>query len=609
MKKANEYSTYKNSKYVLNCICSWQKVFLAIVLLAIVASAVSSFILPMFVKIIIASIENNDSLKNFLILVIVYSLITLAIYLCNNFCECQRGWRFPSLLNMFRQQLLETMLTMDYCKIERPEVLNEFEKNKNNLNDATKSVQGMLVSLQKLGIYLLQAVIAGLIIGKLQPLLIVFVLLISVMQFFPNNSTKKKDKETVWDTLPPLWRKIFNYNYWSNNFQYAKDIRLFNMSKWLNDKQMAAAEEEHTIVKRSARLWIRCHFVMKILALLQEVLLYVWLIWCTTKGTISISDFTLYVSSVALFSNAVGQSFWEFTNLLNNSKEVTDYRMFLTHSESADSEDEGNLEVSSVIANNEFEIRFENVSYKYEGKDNYALKDINLIISSKEKLAIVGVNGAGKTTLVKLLCRLYEPTEGTIYLNNVDIKRFDKNSYMNYFAPVFQNVEVYAFSVAENISMSREIHEEKIYSVMKKVGIDEKINGLKKGINTSLLQVLDEEGVDLSGGEKQKLALARALYKDSFFVILDEPTAALDAIAENKLYQSFNDLLQDKSAIFISHRLSSTRFCDHIALLADGKLVEYGTHEELVSGGGQYYELYNVQAQYYSEENEVKEDD
>jgi len=276
--------------------------------------------------------------------------------------------------------------------------------------------------------------------------------------------------------------------------------------------------------------------------------------------------------------------------------QVDDFRSFLEIKE------EGN-DLLPLPDREKYTFTFRNVSYRYHGAEGYALKNLNLTFDAGERLAVVGLNGAGKTTFIKLLLRLYDVTEGEILLNGINIKRFKREEYYRLFAPVFQNVEIFAFPFSENVSMKTPENTDKELAkeCLIKAGMEEKVNGLLKGVDTQLLKVLHEDGVDLSGGEKQKLALARALYKDAPVIILDEPTAAFDALAEYNLYKSFNELIGDKSAIYISHRLSSTRFCDHIAMFKEGEIVEYGSHEELLLKKGAYAEMFEIQAQYYKD--------
>ena len=250
---------------------------------------------------------------------------------------------------------------------------------------------------------------------------------------------------------------------------------------------------------------------------------------------------------------------------------------------------------------NEYYIEFRNVSFKYPRTENYVLRNVNLKFKIGEKLAVVGMNGSGKTTFIKLLCRLYDPTEGEILLNNVDIRKYDYKEYMSIFSVVFQDFKLFSFGLGQNVSASFHYNEELAKRCLEKAGFYERLQSMKKGLETSIYKDLDEEGVEISGGEAQKIALARALYKNAPFITLDEPTAALDPIAEYEVYSKFNELVQDKTAIYISHRLSSCRFCDVIAVFDGGQIVQRGVHDRLLQDThGKYYELWNAQAQYYA---------
>ena len=250
---------------------------------------------------------------------------------------------------------------------------------------------------------------------------------------------------------------------------------------------------------------------------------------------------------------------------------------------------------------NEYYIEFSNVSFKYPRTENYVLRNVNLKFKIGEKLAVVGMNGSGKTTFIKLLCRLYDPTEGEILLNNVDIRKYDYKEYMSIFSVVFQDFKLFSFGLGQNVSASFHYNEELAKRCLEKAGFYERLQSMKKGLETSIYKDLDEEGVEISGGEAQKFALARALYKNAPFIILDEPTAALDPIAEYEVYSKFNEIVQDKTAIYISHRLSSCRFCDIIAVFDGGQIVQRGVHDRLLQDThGKYYELWNAQAQYYT---------
>ena len=316
-------------------------------------------------------------------------------------------------------------------------------------------------------------------------------------------------------------------------------------------------------------------------------------------SNISIGDFTLYTGLAFSFSAALTGIFNAMGTLKERSMQTDDFRSF------TDLPEEDESQCVPVPKKNKYVFEFKNVSFKYKGQEGYALKNLSLTLEAGKRLAVVGLNGAGKTTFIKLLLRLYDVTEGEILLNGTNIKKFRRKEYFELFSPVFQNVEIFAFPMSENVSMKtpEETDRALCEKCLERGGLKEKLLNLENGVDTQLLKVIDDNGIDLSGGEKQKLALARALYKDAPVIMLDEPTAALDALAEYRLYKSFDEIIGNKTAVYISHRLSSTRFCDCIAMFKSGEMVECGTHDELLLKGGAYAEMFKIQAQYYKDDD------
>ena len=249
----------------------------------------------------------------------------------------------------------------------------------------------------------------------------------------------------------------------------------------------------------------------------------------------------------------------------------------------------------------EYSVEFKDVSFKYPGSDDYALRHVNMKFKVGSRLAVVGENGSGKSTFIKLLTRLYDPTEGVILLNGIDIRKYRYDDYIALFSVVFQDFKLISTTIGKNVAGSDEYDEKKVLAALRDAGLDERLKSMPDGLDTILYKDISEKGVDVSGGEAQKIAIARALYKDAPFIILDEPTAALDPIAEAEIYSKFNEISGDRTAIYISHRLSSCKFCDEIAVFDDGGVVEKGTHEELLEQNGKYRELWDAQAQYYLE--------
>ena len=323
-------------------------------------------------------------------------------------------------------------------------------------------------------------------------------------------------------------------------------------------------------------------------------------------GVFGIGSFVLYQGTIGRFIGAVSGLAIDIGALRQNNRFLVQFYEYL---DMPNDMYKGTLAVEKRD-DLDYEIEFRDVSFKYPRTDNYALRHVSMKFKIGEKLAIVGENGSGKTTFIKLLCRLYDPTEGKILLNGIDITRYRYDEYMALFSVVFQDYTLFDFSIGDNVSASFGYDEKKARDCLIRAGMGEKLEKLdaeaaEKGVNAldfAIGRDYDSEGIDLSGGERQKVALARALYKDAPFVILDEPTAALDPIAEAEVYENFNRIAEDKTTVFISHRLSSCRFCDTITVFDRGSIVQMGSHDELVADAdGKYSALWYAQAQYYAE--------
>ncbi len=314
-------------------------------------------------------------------------------------------------------------------------------------------------------------------------------------------------------------------------------------------------------------------------------------------GAFSIGSVTQYVSAVTSLSQNISALMQSLNGVRNN------HRFLSVTYELLDTPDQmyqGSL-TTEKRSDRQYEVEFRDVSFQYPGSDHWALRHVNMKFKVGKRLAIVGENGSGKTTFIKLLCRLYDPQEGQILLNGIDIRKYRYDDYMNIFSVVFQDFQLVAQSLGSNVAGSKEYDRQKAEKALKDAGFGDRLETMENGLDTMLYKEMDESGVEVSGGEAQKIAIARALYKDAPFIILDEPTAALDPIAEAEIYSKFDQIAGDKTAIYISHRLSSCKFCDEIAVFEGGEVIQQGTHESLVADeGGKYYELWNAQAQYYT---------
>ena len=380
------------------------------------------------------------------------------------------------------------------------------------------------------------------------------------------------------------------------DYKTGKEIRLYKEQNLIDNitTQKILTDGEITLRKISMRTAKSSSFIA-ILGALVGFGVYLFIGVKGLFGLFGIGSLVLYCGSFMQIISGIMM----FANTLGKLKEILplarDYFKIL---EAESTMIYGNRELDLT---NGFEIEFNNVSFKYPKSDIYALKQINLKISNGEKLAVVGRNGSGKTTFIKLLCRLYDVDEGEILINGINIKEYTRDSLNKLYSIVFQDYKILSLTVADNISANDECDKDMLNSALDKANIKDRIEAMPQKEKTYLYKDLDNSGVEISGGEAQKLALARALYKNSPIVILDEPTAALDPIAENEIYSRFNSFVENKTAIYISHRLSSCAFCDRIAVFDNAELVETGTHNELISANGRYAELWNAQASYYLE--------
>lgn len=326
-------------------------------------------------------------------------------------------------------------------------------------------------------------------------------------------------------------------------------------------------------------------------------IVYIFVCLKSWGGAFGVGSVTQYISAITALSSGVASLVSIMGDMRNNAMSLSTLFEFL---DIPNDMYQGSLTIEKR-SDRKYEIEFRNVSFRYPGSEAHALRNISLTFNAFEKLAVVGMNGSGKTTFIKLLCRLYDPTEGEILLNGIDIRKYDYYEYMSIFSVVFQDFKLFSFGLGENIAASMHYDPAKVNDCLVKAGFKGRADAMPEGLETCLYKDFDEKGVEISGGEAQKIALARALYKDAAFVVLDEPTAALDPIAEYEVYSKMNEIVGEKTAVFISHRLSSCRFCHDIAVFHEGELIQRGSHETLVSDrDGKYYELWTAQAQYYT---------
>lgn len=500
------------------------------------------------------------------------------------------------VFNKFQYDLAEKLLDCDYEKIEDSDFLDIKERAGKFLY-ANGMGFGMVLDsafniMGNLFVFVSIAAIISTLAVSVVCIFIILVLLSAFVDYRVRKNYTKWDMEKV-----PIERKTSYMLNVIEDFSYGKDIRIYRAKNFLLKKLSMTLNESNRFYGNQIRVLNKSKYFNVFMALIKDGISYSYLVYNVIANMITIGDFTMYVSAVSQFSNAM--------NDLMQS--ILDIRQFGGYYDALEKYLNIPTTMREGVGKKDLEhdnlcIEFHDVSFRYPGQKKFSLQHINLKIEPKEKLAIIGENGAGKTTFVKLLMRLYDPTDGYITVNGVNIKDLDYDYYQSLLAVVFQDYKLFSFSVKENIDFSDNPDDTIIERELAQIGMMDKIETLSNGINTNIHRNFEPDGFEPSGGEGQKIAIVRALHKRAPIIILDEPTSALDPRAEYNIYQDFNRLSQGKTALYISHRMSSAKMCDKIVVLKKGMICEYGTHTELLQKNGLYTELYHLQAKYYIQE-------
>ena len=461
------------------------------------------------------------------------------------------------------------------------------------LGESLSAVTVIAAILSAFGAGVLGLFVYMVIAGSIHPVILLLLFGLSVIGAFCNSlpdwyENKIRDENAKDEMTMQYIDRL------SDDAISGKDIRVFGLKKWIIGKYGIAIKNTRRRNAKKNIIAFAGKSLETILTAGRDLICYLYLI-SQLKNGMSLTMFVFYLGIIGGFSAWFAQVSDSFAKMKYCSVHITDFRNFLNLGEDAG---------EKKIPQNQFktvEVVFDHVTFCYKGAEKPVLNDISFSLKSGEHKALVGLNGAGKSTLVKLISGLYLPTKGTVYVNGIDTRELDREAYYRHESAVFQDTFTLAYSVAENVALNEQWDEEKVLECLEKAGLSQKVTALPQGLSTNLGKELSQDGVRLSGGETQKLLLARALYRDPSIILLDEPTAALDALAESEIYEIYNRTLADITALFISHRLASTRFCEEILLLSDGRIAECGSHEELMEQKGKYYELFLVQSKYYGE--------
>lgn len=588
---------FANLKDIMVLIWKHNKAYLIYSIIQVVSNSVTPFINIVAIKLITDSIVNKEGLQQ-IITIVVWMVVMNLIFgnlrtLSNNFVKLNAKELMMPMSASFSSKAVE----MDYEYTENMAVLEQMGKAAYVLLNAD-NLELYLGAINNGAIFLIQLIITSFIISSLNPLIIILILVVCIASMLVNLKTQKKNYD-LQSEIMPLERRWKYLTELSENLMYGKEVRIYDLENYILGMGRENRKNYTEKFNKKARNNQYSYLLNIILTSVQELVIIIWLAISVINKTSTIGSFVLLLNSSKQFAQSFSQLSGEVVNLYKNDNFINEYFKFIKYESKLrkTQTNEAKIDCSKPGV-----LEFINVSFKYPNSDQYVLKNVSLKLNPGEKISIVGENGAGKTTFVKLLMRLYDVTEGEILYNGRNIKDYNYDEYMDVFSTVFQDYKIFALSVYENITFQEKPKKELVDDIFKRYGVWDKIATLPEQGETILSREFVENGMELSGGQQQKLALCRAVYKNAPVVILDEPTANLSPVAEYEIYQHFNNMVQNKTALYISHRLSSSKFCDKICVFHNGGIVEFGTHNELIEKNGMYTEMFRLQAQYYVEE-------
>lgn len=603
-KEKPQYGIWQNLCFMVSTAWDTRKQVLfmctAIAMVQVGLDAVQLFLTPEILK----KVENGATVSQLLGTIGIFSAVLFflsgaKIYLKENRLPAETDVRVAVSLKITRKTC-ET----SYPNIRDPKVLKLKEQARNATSNNRAAAEHIWTTLTQILTNVGGFMIYLALLTNLNGFLVPVVMVTAAVGFFVSryiheweyrHREEKAQFEKELDYV--LWKPI--------DLAFAKDVRIFGLSPWLRELQSKAMKALEAFLSRRERFYIWANVTDCVMTLLRNGAAYVILIGQALRDGLPASEFLLYFAAVGGFAGWVKGILSNFLQLQKESISLSYVQEYLNYPEPFKFDD--GLQPPKADG---YELRLDNVTFRYPGAETNVLEHVNLVIRPGEKLAVVGLNGAGKTTLVKLLCGLYDPCEGAVLLNGQDIRSFNRRQYYALFSAVFQDFSILDSTIAQCVAQSVDgIDMEKVSTCLKQSGLAETVKQLPAGTQTHIGREVYLDGILLSGGQTQRLMLARALYKDGPILILDEPTAALDPIAENEIYLKYNEMTMGKTSVFISHRLASTRFCDRILFLADGGIAEEGSHYELMARNGAYAHLFEVQSRYYREGGERHEGD
>lgn len=604
-KERPKYNLWQNSAFMIQQAWCVRKsvLYLCLILtfLAVATNLAELYIAP----VILQKVESAVPLIKLVTTIVFFAALLLVLASLKAYASTNTLFGRIEVRLSIIHKIHNKVSTTSFPNTEDTAILKKLEKSSMAVSgnyQATEAIWNTLTDLLK---NIVGFVIYLILLSSLDIVLIAVVLITTVVGYFVNKQINEwgfhhREEESEYS-------KKMNYVCKkAEEPALAKDIRIFGMRPWLEDVYSSTLRLYEAFITRREKVYIRANAIDVVLSMLRNGIAYFYLITMTINAGLSASQFLLYFTAVGGFTTWITGILSGFSTLHTQGLNISTVREYLETPEPFLFSDGKPL---TRETNRAYEIELRNVSYRYPGAEQDTLHNLNLMIHEGEKLAIVGLNGAGKTTLVKLICGFYDPTEGEVLLSGKNIQEYNRFDYYNLFSAVFQQFSILEVTLAENVAQSDDcIDWQRVEECIDQAGLTAKVESLPDRYQTHIGRRVYEDGIELSGGETQRLMLARALYKAAPIIVLDEPTAALDPIAENDIYLKYNEMTAGCTSVYISHRLASTRFCDRIIFISNGNIAEEGTHEALMEQGGKYAELFRVQSKYYKEGSDFDEE-
>ena len=601
MHEKPKYNLWQNSWYMVKLAWRYSKSVLAICIILAAATAGETVVQLLIAPGILQKLELRASLPQLLGAIAIFTGALILFAAAKEYFDLNKLFGRVTVRIKLIEAIAEKMAQTSYENLLDTAFLQRKERASSACDDNQSPAESIWLTWTNILANLLGFAVYLALLSSLSPLLILVVIATTAAGYFVSRKVNQfgylhREEEAAYTAEMRYVKRTVTSR------AFAKDIRIFGLKPWLMEVWQKSFQLYESFLRRREKHYFLTNLADFLLSLLRNGISYAYLLHLTLTEGLSASTFLLYFTAASGFTQWITGILEQFTQLSKESLEISVVREFLEWPEGFQLT--GGDPIPDAV-NGTYELQLEHVTYRYPGAAEDTIHDLSLTLHRGEKVALVGLNGAGKTTLVKLLCGFLDPTQGTVRLNGVDIRKLNRRAYYKLFSAVFQEFSLLEATVAENVAQQVEgIDEEKVWQCLQNAGLSDAVRALPQGLKTHLGRSIYDDGTELSGGQTQRLMLARALYRDGAVLVLDEPTAALDPITESEIYLKYSEMTQGKTSLFISHRLASTRFCDRIILLENGSIAEEGSHEALLQAGGSYAKLFSVQRRYYEEGGE-----